>query len=261
MKLTISGIDRLFLIVLTLFFVFNTKADAETLRIAVASNFLKPSQRLAAEFEADNGQKLEISSASSGKLFHQIMNGAPYDLFMSADSHKPTELTVKGKGISESLQTYARGQLSLWFKRCPAIPSVSHLKDESVKKIALANPKLAPYGLATHIMLEKKVLWRDLESKLVFPENISQVAQLAKMGLVDAAFIASSHEVDLLAGKRTENGFNCIIALPVDDYPSIEQKLVIMTESKHQQLAKRFIQFISSNKGQDLIKNMGYLLP
>jgi len=229
---------------------------AEDLRIAVASNFLKASQDLAQQFELQSQHKIQISSGSSGKLFLQISKGAPFDLFLSADTQKPQELVKKDLAQADSLQTYALGKLVLWLRACHTPLDLSQLLNNKVKKIAMANPKLAPYGFASKQLLINNQLWHRLESKLVFPENISQVSQLVKIGVVDAAFIAASHKSQL-----NTDGQNCVIDIPTTDYPAIEQQLVIISGSPHKSVANEFIDFMLSNTGQDLIKNMEYLLP
>lgn len=235
--------------------------NAGTLRVAVASNFLKTAQELAHQFESQSQHKIQLSSGSSGKLYLQITKGAPYDLFLSADPEKPRELVKSGWGESKSVQTYALGKLLLWLKSCDQSSNLSTLSSETVQKIALANPQLAPYGFASKQLLINKKLWHQLEAKAVYPENISQVSQFAKIGVVDAAFIAASHK-SLLNEKLTNSGQrSCLIDIPVDDYPAIEQQLVIISRSKNKTAVKEFVDFMRSSRGQDLIKNMGYLLP
>lgn len=229
---------------------------AETLRIAVASNFLRTAQELAHQFEQQSGHLVLVSSGSSGKLFFQISNGAPFDLFMSADSVKPSKLVKNDLALANSQQTYAKGKLALWLKNCSASPSLSDITNRSVKKIALANPKLAPYGSASKQLLEKLLLWKGLSSKLVQPENISQVAQLAKMGVVDAAFIAQSSVVRLNIKEPA-----CIVSLKTSGYSPIEQQLIIVSNSKNIPLAEKFTRFLNSRTAHNLIKKRGYLLP
>lgn len=233
---------------------------SETLRLAVASNFIESAHILAREFESISKHEIQISSGSSGKLYHQIINGAPYDVFLSADTQKPQFLASKGVALESSRQTYALGQLAIWFKQCPDEPSLTKLTDKSIRKIALANPKLAPYGHATQSLLKNNQIWAILKSKLIYPENISQVAQMVKLGVVDAAFIAGSHNTKL-ESEKAPSAASCSQLLNPKEYPRIAQDLVLLKQSKNNIAAKEFITFIASPKGQDLIKNMGYLLP
>lgn len=230
--------------------------QAETIRVAVASNFLKTAQSLSQQFEAQSQHSIQLSSGSSGKLYLQITKGAPFDLFLSADRQKPQQLVTKGFAVASSIQTYAIGKLSLWLKACKNAPDLSILMNPEINKIAIANPKLAPYGLASQQLLEKYQLWQELEDKMIFPENISQVAQMSKIGVVDAAFVATSNADSLLLNKRS-----CLFDVKTIDYLPIEQQLVIVANSGKKAIARQFVQFILSDQGQTLIKNMGYLHP
>lgn len=234
--------------------------NAETIRVAVASNFLKTAQELVNLFEQQSEHKIELSSGSSGKLYLQITKGAPYDLFLSADTEKPNKLVEKGFANKKTKRTYALGQISLWLKFCQHHSNLLFLKDNSIKKIAMANPKLAPYGYATEQFLLKYKLKGLIKSKLVYPENISQVTQFAKVGVVDAAFVAKSHSQQLVKTDK-ENSDSCLLEIPFEDYPAIQQQLVILSNSTKQNTAQIFVDFVFSEEAQDLTKNMGYLLP
>ena len=246
-----SGLFLVWLIVL--YPVLNLKA--EIIRVAVASNFLKTAQSLSREFEAQSEHSIQLSSGSSGKLYLQISKGAPFDLFLSADTQKPEELVKGGFAIADSKQTYAIGKLSLWLKICQNTTDFSFLTNDLIRKIAIANPKLAPYGMASKQLLEKYQLWNNLNHKMLFPENIAQVAQLAKIGIIDAAFVATSQSGALIGEEQS-----CLLDIP-PIYPIIAQQLVLITNSKKHPLAKEFVQFILSRQGQNLIKNMGYSVP
>ncbi len=239
-----------------------SNGQTATLRIATASNFLETAQKIANEFEAQSEHSVNISSGSSGKLFLQISNGAPFDLFLSADTDKPTQLVKNGLALADSQHSYAYGRLMLWFRSCDRSLTPNQLVERYIHKVAIANPKLAPYGLASKQFLTKHHLWPAIQSKLVQPENISQVSQLIKIGVVDAAFISASH----IRGLGLENS-NCLLKLDnMDDpgnwdYAPIDQQLVIISASKNIPLARDFIRFMQSGKIHTLIKNMGYLVP
>jgi molybdate transport system substrate-binding protein len=257
----------LYLIVSFCAFSFSLNSHSEHLRIAVASNFIETARQLSQEFEKQN-HTLSLISGSSGKLFLQITKGAPFDVFLSADSDKPKELVRLGFAEPQSLKTYANGQLGLWLKSCihpPSDQSNRLLDIESDKlanklrsssKLAIANPTVAPYGMASEYFLRRAGLWQTMQPKLVYPENISQVAQLAKIGVVDAAIVAISQRELLLT--PVSNPSNCILELSADDYPKISQQMVILSASKNQKTAEEFVKFLSSEKAQTLIKNMGY---
>jgi molybdate transport system substrate-binding protein len=247
-----------FLIVSKVIYATET-VETKPLRLAVASNFVVASQQLASAFEQRHSIPIEISSGSSGKLYHQIMQGAPYDIFLSADQDKPRQLIANQRAHPSSLTTYAKGQLALWLKQCEQMTSLSILNQTKVTKIAIANPKLAPYGIAAQDLINQTNLWEILQPKLVFPENIAQVAQLAMLGVVDAAFIAKAHQ-PILAQNTTNHPKSCVVSLSGYHYPAIEQQLVIIKSSLNQQQAWLFVEFIKSHSAQALIKNMGYLV-
>ncbi|MFT6732986.1 MAG: molybdate transport system substrate-binding protein [Polaribacter sp.] len=244
------------LLALTVTLTNNNQANAKTLRIAVASNFLETSRELAKAFEETSEHSIQISSGSSGKIYLQIKNGAPFDLFLSADSHKPNELVKDGLAVVSSQKTYAIGKLMLWLKDCSTQVSLTSLSSKRVKKIAIANPKLAPYGYASKKLLENNKMWTDVSDKLIYPENIAQVAQFAKLGVIDAALVSESN-----AKRLDKKDSSCLIPIKTSDYPVIAQQLVIISKSKNRKLAKHFIQFLDSDNAKSLIKNMGYLLP
>lgn len=237
----------------------NESAPVKQLRIAVASNFLETSQLLAKAFKQSSGVSVKISSGSSGKLYHQIMHGAPFDIFLSADKEKPAQLIDNHKAVATSRLTYAKGQLVLWLKKCEGKDTLGSLISPSYLKIAIANPKLAPYGASTKALLENNDLWDTLGGKLVLPENIAQVAQLAKLRVVDAAFIAKAHARNLQTDNKN-NPPSCLVELSSDSYPSIEQQLVLVKASRNQEVAQRFIEYLQSKSAQALIKSMGYLV-
>lgn len=232
-----------------------TKADP--LRLAVASNFVETARELANRFTHKTGHPVSISSGSSGKLFLQITNGAPFDVFMSADEQKPALLIKSGDAIPGSQKTYANGQLYLWTKQTckeQAKNFTNNIFSESIQKMATANPKLAPYGESAKQFLINRNLWTKLKDKLIFPENIGQVAQVAKIGVVDAAIISGSHATSL---RQQISG--CFREL--EGYPTISQDLVILKRAKDNPLARQFIDFLFTRENQNRIKIKGYSPP
>ena len=252
----ISGYKNSSLLILFLLSISTFNLKSETLRIAVASNFLETMQRLSQQFEAKTGHSIQLSSGSSGKLYLQISNGAPFDLFLSADSHKPSELVSNNLALESTQQTYALGKLTLWLKNCTGKATLKMLASKAIKKIAIANPKLAPYGSASKQLLERHKLWKAISKKLIYPENIAQVAQFAKLGVIEGALIAESNV------KRLENKKgSCFLELQTSEYQAINQQLVILSKSENKRLAEEFVRFLNTNNAKSLIKNMGYLLP
>jgi molybdate transport system substrate-binding protein len=267
-KLPIIVSNCLFLIVSLLILIGSIPCFSAELRVAVASNFIEPARALSQEFDKKN-HTISLISGSSGKLFLQISKGAPFDLYLSADSVKPHTLVEQGLAQRDTLKTYATGKLGIWFSHCPLTANArqqllsSQLSPNvvkqllSVRKIAIANPALAPYGMASKQYLITSGLWDQVEDRLVYPENISQVAQLAKLGVVETAFIALSQTPSLqtLSAKRPNQ---CVLGIATEHHSAISQQLVVLNSSKNNELARRFADFLSSKKAQDLIKNMGY---
>ena len=234
-------------IIFTCCFAFNsTKSLAETpLTIAVASNFKDCLQDISEAYKLYSGKDLRIISASSAKLFTQIQQGAPFDLFLSADSDKPARLSKLGLADKESLQTYATGQLMLWSNQEADAASLL-LKANS---IAMANPLFAPYGIAAKEVLTS---YSAPQARILLGENIAQSFQFKFSGNAELAFIAASQADAINHGV--------IIKLDAQLYSNIEQQLVIIKKSKNVKQAKAFLHFLHSEQGQTIIQQHGYLL-
>lgn len=174
---------------------FATRGD--TLHVAVASNFKKPFQYLASRFEKESGHTLVISSGSSGKLFAQISNGAPFQVFLSADEIRPQRLQEVGLAVPGSLFAYARGRLVLW---SPNPQYVAHgpesLKNGTLGRIALGSPRSVPYGQAARETLEALHVWDAYAGRMAFGENVGQVLAFVLSGNADAGFVAISQILD-----------------------------------------------------------------
>jgi len=226
-------------------------AKAEPLKIAVASNFLVTMKQLVAEYQRQHQQAINISAASTGKLFVQITHGAPYDLFFSADA-KRADLLVKQGFASHSVE-YAIGQLVYVAKEISAVDCRASLNRKPEKKIAMANPKTAPYGLAAKQVLIKLGRWNALKSSLVMGENILQAYQFISTGSAGSGFIAASIAVnaDKLEGY-------CQWQVPTNLYSPVQQKMVILSRAKDNSIAKDFYRFIRSETAREIIINNGY---
>ncbi len=214
----------------------------EHVRIAVASNMQFAIGELVQEYELQTNNRCEVILGSSGKLASQIQAGAPYDLFISADTYYPQKLVELGFG-SESPKIYARGKL-VFISRDRI--SITDLTSSNVSHIAIANPRIAPYGKATLEVLKKLEVFNEIESKLIYAENISQVKQFVDTGAAEAGFTALSQ----LMNK------NCS---PVSDslYTTIDQSLLVLKGNKEQQ-ANDFVDFLVSTKAKQILINFGY---
>lgn len=247
----------LFLLLLCSSF-FSSSARAQTLRIAAAADLQYALTDLSAQYEKQTGAKLAISYGSSGNFFAQIQNGAPFDLFFSADLDYPKKLTQAGIADSDSLQTYAAGRLALWLPSDSPLDPTAGLKilfDPRIQKIAIANPEHAPYGRAAVAALQSAGLYDQLKPKLVFGENISQAAQFVQSGSAQAGLIALSLALSpaMKNGKRWD--------IPPDRYPSMEQAVVILKSSSNKQAALSFLAFLKTPQARATFERYGYAAP
>ena len=221
---------------------------ADTLHIACASNFRPTLEKIAAEFTTRTGHELVISSASSGVLFAQINNGAPFQLFFSADAERPGKLVASGKAKPDSLTTYALGRLFL-LHQLPNVETPSQVI-ANAKRIAIANPRTAPYGKAAQTLLDK---WQvSADTTILRGNNIAQTWQFFHSGNADTALISAS----LLNPKQQASAIDVTALLKTP----IEQKTVIIKQGNNA-LANEFLAFIHSHTSQQILLDNGYLIP
>lgn len=238
-------------IILTLF--ASTIVRAETLNAAVASNFAYTLKLLAKDFGKQTGHKLRISSASTGKLYTQILHGAPFDVFLSADEYRPDLLISKNKANKETAYVYAKGQLVLMSNIVSDGECKEILSSTDLKRLSIANPKTAPYGVATKQVMEKLSLWKSLQMLLVKGENIAQALQFVSTKNAQAGFVAKSM---LKMGKKID--YSCLWDVPKDMYSPINQKLVVLKKSQEKPAVTDFLSYMQSGRARDIIKNNGY---
>jgi molybdate transport system substrate-binding protein len=246
------------------FFIFqvfySAQIFADELRIAVASNFYPALQEIVKGYllsQNDSlGQKYNVVliPGSSGKHFAQIMNGAPFDIFFSADDVRPLLLEQNGKTINESIHTYALGQLVLWSPIDDLIDTkASILQSRDFRFIAMANHKIAPYGEAAKEALTSMNLWKALEDKLIRGENIAQTFQFVNSGNAKLGFISFSQIVD--SSYEVDGSY---WKVPKSLYEPIEQQVVLLNESF---LAEDFLSYLLSTESQKIISRFGYDIP
>ena len=236
---------------------FTALANAETTLVAVASNFTKPMTEIAAEFEKATGHTAKLSFSSSGKFISQIENGAPFEVFLSADESSPLRLEKDGFAVSGSIHTYPIGKLILW----SSIPEFiddqgAVLTNGKFEHIALADPKLAPYGAAAVDYLNQKKLLEKLQPFMVMGENISQTHQLISSGNVELGFIALSQVSE--NGKIT-SGSGWIV--PQNFYAPMKQDAVLLKTGDENPAAKALLDYLKSAPALAIIKKYGYDLP
>lgn len=235
-----------------LIFPFASPVYSETtLRVAVAANFINPFNEIKTEFEKETGIKVEGVFTSTGSLYNQIINGAPYDLFLSADEERPEALFKAG--LSDKPYVYARGAVVLWIGNsslCSLGEWHEMLQNSEVRRIALANPATAPYGASALIALQKKRINEKLQRKIITAQNIAQSFQYASTGAVDAAFCAMSAVV-------TEEGKKgCFYN--IEDAPLVVQSACVLKRSGNSLMAKMFAEFLLSPEAGKIKLKYGY---
>ena len=231
-------------------------ARADDLSVAVAANFTAPMKQIATDFEKNTGHKLLVSYGATGKFYAQIKNGAPFEVLLSADDDIPAKLVKEGAAVSGSQFTYALGKLVLWSSR-PAVVDAQGLvlKSGDFKHIALANPKLAPYGAAAVQTLQALGLYDSLSPKFVTGENITQTHQFVSTGNALLGFVALSQV--LVNGKIEGSSW----VVPAKLYTPIRQDAVILENGKGKPAAEALMKYLQSAKATAVVKSFGYELP
>jgi molybdate transport system substrate-binding protein len=231
-----------------------TQAAASEIRVAVAANFTAPLKELATLFEASTSHKVILIPGSTGKHYAQIIHGAPFDAFFAADSERPEMLEDRSLIIAGSRYSYAQGRLVLWSPQSKLIVTGSDvLTTDNFRHLAIANPKLAPYGQAAREVLEQMDQWDRLQAKLVRGENISQAFQFVYSGNAELGFIARSQFINSTQDKPGSHW-----DVPATMHTPIIQQAVQLTNSE---TARLFLEFTRSPSAQRIIHNYGYDLP
>ncbi len=234
-----------------------TKAQEKKITVAVAANMQYAFAELKNEFEKNNDMKVNVVVGASGNLTRQIVQGAPFDVFISADTKYPENVYSQGFA-AEKPKIYARGALVLWTTKegLKLNPELQFLLLPGIKSIALANPKIAPYGTAAESLLKKYSLFEKLKNKLVYGESISQTSQFIASGNADVGFTAKAV---VLSGQMKTRGR--WIELDSKEYPPILQAAVLLKygTKNHSVASKKFYEFLFSEKAKDIYKKYGYL--
>jgi len=243
--------------VLLIFVVLNARAaEQRKLHVAAAADLKFALDELAGRYEKDSGTKINVTYGSSGNFFSQIQNGAPFDLFLSADSEYPRKLEAAGFAEPGTLYEYAVGRIVIWMPGNSSIDLTAvgwkSLLDARVEKIAIANPEHAPYGRAAVAALRRAGIYEQVRAKLVYGENISQAAQFVHSGNAHAGILALSLAVSpaMKGGKRWD--------IPADMYPRMEQAAVILKSARDKEAARGFLAFLKSQAGRQIIGKYGF---
>jgi molybdate transport system substrate-binding protein len=230
-----------------------------TLTIAAAADLQTALPDIAMQFEKATGIKTTLTFGSSGSFFAQIQNGAPFDLFFSADADYPRRLAAGGHIDAASVYDYATGRLVLWTRNDSGVDiakGLPLLRDGHIRHVAIANPALAPYGRAAVAALRSAGLFDGVSSKLVYAENVSQAAQLAQSGNAEVALIG--HALALGASLRNVGRF---VDLPERMHPPIVQAVGIVSRSRNKENAQAFVNFLKGPEGGATLRAFGFLVP
>lgn len=232
-------------------------AQAAEVSVAVAANFTAPMQKIAAAFEQESGHKATLAFGSTGRFYAQIRNGAPFQVLLSADDETPAKLEREGAAVAGTRSTYAIGRLVLWSREPGLVDDQGAvLKAGSFRRLAVADPKLAPYGAAALEVLDGLGLTATLAPKLVQGENIAQTHQFVATGNAELGFVALSQ---VMADGKIAQGSGWIV--PTRLHKPIQQDAVLLTGGQGNPAAAALLTFLRSDKARALIRSHGYDLP
>lgn len=227
---------------------------AAEIRVAVASNFKPAFTAIAQEFEAQGGHRVITVSGSTGKHYAQIINGAPFDVFLAADVERPARLEAEGSAIPGSRFTYALGRLALWSRHSDLVDASGDvLRSDRFQQLAIANPELAPYGRAARDTLYALGLWESIQPRLVRGENVAQALVYAHSGNADLAFVAWSQLRGLPDGQTGSHW-----RVPASLHAPLEQQAVLLRDGT---AARMFMVFLRGPDARRLIRDFGYDTP
>ena len=248
------------LLIFSVFLVWcEARAQGSEIRIAAAADLNSAMEELSEQFEKQTGTKVNVTYGSSGNFFSQIQNGAPFDLFYSADIEYPRKLEAAGLAEPGTLFEYAVGRIVIWMPADAKVDVAGQgwkgLLDASVEKIAIANPEHAPYGRAAVAALQKAGIYEQVKPKLVYGENISQAAQFVQSGSAQAGIVALSLAVSpaMRDGKRWK--------IPAEMHPALEQGAIVLKDAKNKDAARAFLDFVKKATGRATLAKYGFEVP
>lgn len=229
-------------------------AGGQTINVAVASNFLQAAREIARQYEQRSGNTVQLSSGSTGKLYAQIVNGAPFHLFLAADATRPEKLAQEGLAIAASRFTYAIGKLALWTV-APGISleqGAAVLNTKSFRRLAIANPRTAPYGYAAEEFLEKYGVLEAVRSRLVMGENITQTYQFVMSGNAELGLVSYAQ----VMGKDMKGQ---VWIVPQEYYTPLVQQGIVLKMAADNAVVKAFVQYMQSAEVKTLLQDQyGY---
>ena len=238
----------------------SARACGQEIAVAAAADLKFAMGELAANFEKQTGTKVNVTYGSSGNFFSQIQNGAPFDLFFSADVDYAKKLEAGGQAEPGTLYPYAVGRIVIWMPPGVKVDvntqGMNALLDSAIQKIAIANPAHAPYGRAAVAAMKKAGVYDKVEPKLVYGDNISQAAQFVQSGNAQAGIIALS-----LAISPAMKDSGKMWLIPAELHPPIEQAAVVVKNSQKKEAAKVFLEYIKSAAGKAVMEKYGFTTP
>jgi len=232
---------------------------AQEISVAAAADLQFAMEDIAGRFQKETGRMVKPIYGSSGNFYQQIQNGAPFDVFFSANLEYPKKLEATGLTEPGSYYEYAKGKLVVWVPSDSKLDLVSGLKallDPSIKKIAIANPQHAPYGQAAVAAMQQERIYDRLKDKFVLGENISQTASFVVSGAADAGIVALS--LALSPNMKSKGRY---VEVPAGEYPPIEQACVILSSSKNKAGAREFLSFVKTAAIREALRSYGFDVP
>ncbi len=227
---------------------------AADIRVAVAANFASPMKDIASAFESHTGHKVLLTPGATGKFYAQISNGAPFEIFLSADDETPAKLEKEGRAVAGSRFTYAIGRLILWSpKESVVTDSADVLTSGSFRFLAIANPKVAPYGMAAVQTMQKLGVLTRLEPKVVQGENIAQAHQFVTSGNADLGFVALAQ---VWHNGKLKSGSGWVV--PESYHDPLRQDAVLLEQGRNSDAAKALMSFMKSDKAREIMAAYGY---
>jgi molybdate transport system substrate-binding protein len=208
---------------------------------------------LAADFQRSTGHTVTIVPGATGKLYAQIRNGAPYHVFLSADAETPRKLVQEGLAVAGSSWTYATGRLVLWSPRPGVVDPEGEVLARSDLRVAIADPKTAPYGAAAMRVLQKRGLWQSLQGRLVQGESIAQTYQFVSSGNATVGFLALSQ---VMQNGRMTFGSGWLV--PAQWHPALQQDAVLLQRGRDSEGAQAFLDFLRSDSARRVMQQVGY---
>jgi molybdate transport system substrate-binding protein len=229
-------------------------AQADDVHVAVAANFLATCQQVAEGFSRQGRHRVIISSGSTGKLYAQIVQGAPYEIFLAADAERPQRLEREGYGVKDSRYTYARGRLALWSRDARRVDAEGNiLQAVATGHLAMANPRTAPYGVAAKQTLEHLGVWQAWQPRIVQGEDIGQVLQFVDSGAAELGFVAHAQVKQRAVGSYW--------LVPPSLHAPLEQQAVLLLPGSDAPGALAFMGYLRSAEARRLIQDAGYDVP